>query len=167
MYECALLWRQVYILYYVSRLSLFLYIGLILMNSITAKMLAQSASRALGLVNAKCKLVGGVPYTIFTKLYDSIAWPDIAYGAALQGHKNFSCITAVQNRATRFFWGLGDTRLQLQFLEWVTCFVRQGRQQQIFVQEYIPCTNSTILIKRISILAYAKSDRSKRWYFWM
>ena len=71
--------------------------------SITAKMLAQSASRALGLVTAKCQLVGGVPNNIFTKLYDSIVWPVIAYGAAVWGHKNLSCITAVQNGAMRLF----------------------------------------------------------------
>ncbi len=45
------------------------YLGLILDEfldfNITAKMVAQSASRALGLLIAKFKRMGGMPYTVF------------------------------------------------------------------------------------------------------
>ena len=61
----------------ISYASIYKYLGLVLDAyldySVTAKFVAQSASRALGLVIAKCKPVGGVPYNVFTKLYDSIA----------------------------------------------------------------------------------------------
>lgn len=67
--------------------------------SVTAKMVAQSASPALGLVIAQCKQIWGVPYNVYTKLYDSIVWPVIAYGAAIWGDTSFACIEAVQNRA--------------------------------------------------------------------
>ena len=43
--------------------------------TITAKAVSQSASRASGLIIAKCKSVGGVPFEVFTKLYETIAWP--------------------------------------------------------------------------------------------
>ncbi len=87
------------------------YLGLILDEfldfNITAKMVAQSASRALGLLIAKFKRMGGMPYTVFSKLYDNLVWPIIAYGAAVWGTTRFSCIDAVQNRAMRFFLGTG------------------------------------------------------------
>jgi hypothetical protein len=39
--------------------------------STTAKMVAQSASRALGLLIVKCKVIGGLRYEVFTKLLAS------------------------------------------------------------------------------------------------
>ena len=75
--------------------------------SLTAKAVAQSASRALGLLIAKFKCMGGMPYDVFTRLYDSLVWPVISYGASIWGTKSFSCIAAVQNRAMRFFLGTG------------------------------------------------------------
>ena len=74
---------------------------------VTAKIVAQSATRALGLLIAKYKSIGGMPFKVFTKLYDSLVWPVISYGAAIWGTKSYSCINAVQNRAMRFFLGTG------------------------------------------------------------
>ena len=51
--------------------------------------------------------MGGMPYDVFTKLYDSVVWPIFSYGAAIWGSKSFSYINAVQNRAMRFFLGTG------------------------------------------------------------
>ena len=75
--------------------------------NVTVKSVAQSASRALGLLIAKCKILGGVPYNVFTKLYDSVVWPVINYSAPLWGVRTYSCIEAVHNRAQRFFLGVG------------------------------------------------------------
>ena len=65
------------------------YLGLLLDEyldfNVTAKSFAQSAGRAIGLVIAKCKEMGGVPYNVFTKLYDSSVWPVIAYGSSVWG----------------------------------------------------------------------------------
>ena len=88
-----------------------MYLGLLLHENldfnITARTVAQSASRALGLLIAKSKALGGMPYKVFTKLYDTMVWPVVAYGAAVWGDKVFSCINAVQNRAMRFYMGTG------------------------------------------------------------
>ena len=70
---------------------------------VTDEIVSQSASRALGLLIAKFKALVGMPYDVFTKLYDSLVWPVIAYGAEIWGDRSFSCIDAVQNRAMRFF----------------------------------------------------------------
>ena len=75
--------------------------------NITAKVVAQSAGRALGLLIAKFKCMGGMPYDVFTRLYDTMVWPVISYGASVWGVKSFTCINAVQNRAMRFFLGTG------------------------------------------------------------
>jgi hypothetical protein len=87
------------------------YLGIVLHEhvdfNVTERVVAQSASRALGLLIAKFKLVGGVPHSIFTKLYVSAVWPVIAFGASLRGHKSYPCINAVHNRAMRFFLGVG------------------------------------------------------------
>ena len=75
--------------------------------NVTAKAVAQSASRALGLLTAKFKSIWGMPYDVYTKLYDAMVWPVLSYGASVWGVKSFSCINAVQNRAMRFFLGTG------------------------------------------------------------
>ena len=72
-----------------------------------AKTVAQSATRALGLLIAKCKQVGGFAYSTFTKLYDSLVWSVIDYGASIWGFTDYTCINAVHHRACRFFMGVG------------------------------------------------------------
>ena len=80
---------------------------------VTAKYVANSATRALGLVISKDKAAvrggggGGLPYEVFTKLFDTIVWPTINYGSDIWGTKDYSCINAVQNRACRYFLGVG------------------------------------------------------------
>ena len=87
------------------------YLGVVLSEhldyDIVTKAVAQSASRALGLLIAKCRTMGGVPYDVFTKLYDSVVWPVVNYSAQVWGFRSFSCIDAVQNRAMMFYLGVG------------------------------------------------------------
>ena len=62
------------------------YLGLILNEfldfNITAKIVAKSDNRALGLVMAKCKTIGDVSYDVLKKLFDFLVSPIIEYGAA-------------------------------------------------------------------------------------
>jgi len=87
------------------------YLGLVLTEfmdmNITVKYVAMAAQRALGVLIAKSKSQGGLPYPVFTKLYDTLVQPIIDYGAAIWGHKSFSCIQTVQNRAMRYYLGVG------------------------------------------------------------
>ena len=53
--------------------------------NVTAKLVAQSGGRALGLLIAKFKSLGGMPFNVYSEMYDSLVWPVIAYGAALWG----------------------------------------------------------------------------------
>ena len=72
-----------------------------------AKYVAQSANRSLGLLIAKYKATGGMPYKVYTSLYNTLVDSVIRYGSAIWGFRSFSCISAVQNRASRFFLGVG------------------------------------------------------------
>jgi len=72
-----------------------------------AKGVFKSASRALGLLIAKCKGHGGFQFSVFTKLFDSMVWSVVNYGSAIWGTQQFSCINAVQDRAMRFYMGVG------------------------------------------------------------
>ena len=87
------------------------YLGLVLTvfldYSKTAKAVAKSANRALGLIIAKSKAFGGLPYDVLYKLYESLVCPVIRYGAPIWGTECFSCIQAVQNRAARYFLNVG------------------------------------------------------------
>ena len=87
------------------------YLGILLTEHLDfnamAAQVAKSASRALGLVIAKYKSFGGLPFDTYCKLYDSVVWSTISYGSAVWGDREFSVINAVQNRAERFFMGVG------------------------------------------------------------
>ena len=78
-----------------------------LLFSVTVKAVAKSAHRALGLLIAKSKCNGGMPFECFSKLYDALVLSIINYGSAVWGTREYSVINAVHNRACRFFLGVG------------------------------------------------------------
>ena len=61
------------------------------------KMITQSASRALGLLIAKVKALGGMLHQCFSKCYDAIVQSTLNYGAPINGIRTFSCIDTVQD----------------------------------------------------------------------
>ena len=79
------------------------YLGLVLNEflgyNITCKIIAQSANRTLGVLIAKSKAYGGMPYDCYTKLFNAIVQPILDYGAGIWGNRSYSCINAVQHRA--------------------------------------------------------------------
>ena len=87
------------------------YLGLLLMEHLDynsmAKHVAKAANRALGLVISRYKTFGGLPYNSYTKLYDSVVYSTISYGAAVWGDRHFSCISTIQKRVERFFIEVG------------------------------------------------------------
>ena len=148
------------------------YLGVLLTEhldfELTAKFVAQSASRALGLLIAKYKLAGGLPYNVYTKLYKSVVCPVIEYSASIWGFKSYSCINAVQNRAMRVFLGVGKytpTAALHGELGWEPCISRQW----LCIGRHVArksCTNSSRLNKRIALWASAyASPRCRNWFF--
>ena len=96
---------------HLKTVSHYKYLGIIMDEFLTfnlaTKTLADHASRALGALIAKFKSLGGLPFKVFTKLFDSLVLPILTYGAAVWGFRSFSCIDAVYNRACRFYLGVG------------------------------------------------------------
>ena len=91
--------------------SKYKYLGLWLeehLNHIhTVKPLASSAGRALGVLMTKYHQAGGMSYEVFTHLYNAMVLPVPNYGAGIWGTTSFSVINTIQNRACRFFLGVG------------------------------------------------------------
>ena len=127
--------------------------------TVMAKMVSQAAGRALGLLIAKYKTLGGMPFDVYNKLYDALVWPVIAYGADVWGDRPYSCIEAIQNQAMRFYLGVSRYTPSAGVagdMGWTPTFIRQWKS-------VLP--NSRIN-KRIFMYAYQKSNnRCKNWPF--
>lgn len=72
--------------------------------NVTAKIVAQSAGRVLGLI-ARYKNSGGLPYSVYTKLKESCIVRAPLFGE--HTHSLNSCINAVHHRTMRFFLDIG------------------------------------------------------------
>ena len=92
-------------------ISQYKYLGLMLTEHLDylqmTKFVAKSASRALGFLICKDKALGGIPFKCFTKCYNSLVQPVIDYCSSIWGTNGYSCVEVVQNRACRYFLGLG------------------------------------------------------------
>ena len=73
----------------------------------TVRPLSSSANRALGALITKVKNIGGMSYDMFTRLYESLVLPVLNYGAAIWGTAKYHCANVIQNRASRYFLGVG------------------------------------------------------------
>ena len=148
------------------------YLGVVLSEhldyDVMVKFVAQSASRALGLVIAKCKFIGGVPYNVFSKLYETVVWPVINYSAPVWGFRSYSCIDAVHNRAMRFYLGVGKytpNDAVAGDMGWKPPSLRQWKSVCSYWAKLSLMTN-TRLNKRLALWAASKSSRScKNWTF--
>ena len=156
----------------ISVIDRYTYLGVVLSEyldyNIMVKCVAQSASRALGLLIAKCKAIGGVPYNVFTKLYDSVVWPVINYSAPIWGFRSYSYIHAVHNRAMRFFLGVGKYTPNDAVsgeMAWKPTSVRQWKSVCLYWSK-LSAMGYSRLNKRIALWASGKSSRScKNWMY--
>jgi hypothetical protein len=73
----------------------------------TVSQVAASASRALGGLISKFHQFGGMNYETFTHLYKSLVSPVLNYGAGIWGTSKYQCLNTVQNKACRFYLGVG------------------------------------------------------------
>ena len=66
-----------------------------------------AARRALGSLVGKAKALGGLSYTTYTYLYDTLVAPVMDYSSCIWGFEHYSTLEATQNNALRFFLGVG------------------------------------------------------------
>ena len=130
--------------------------------------MAQAAGRAFGLLVVKYKAAGGMPYNVFTKLYNSTVLAVINYGSAIWGTKTFSCIEAIHNRAMRFYLGTGKytpNAALIGDMGWEPIMVKQYAS---VANHWARCINmdNTRTNKRVFLYAVRKSGSScKNWAF--
>ena len=68
--------------------------------------LCEAAGRALGSLVAKHISIG-LPFSVYTKLYDSLVVPVMDYSCEVWGFKDYSKCQALQHRAQRTYLGVG------------------------------------------------------------
>jgi len=149
-----------------SIVNKYTYLGIVLNEhldyNVSAKCVAQSARRELGLLIAKCKLAGGVPYNVFTKLYDAVVWSVVSYGAAIWCFRSFSCLNAVNNRAMRYYLGVGkytpNTALAGE-MAWIPPIVRPWKTIALSWSR-LSCSLQSRVNKRIALWANHKSGNT-------
>ena len=121
--------------------------------AVTAKYIAQSATRALGLLISKFK-VGEMPYEVFTSLYHTMVWSAISYGAGIWGTKEFSSVNAVQNTECSRKWqnGMGTA----------VCETVESVLGQWF---RLNSMDNCRINKKASNWSYSVKDGCKKWCF--
>ena len=91
--------------------STYKYLGMYLSehvdSNVTSFYLAESASEAIGVIIAKCKLYGGMSCQMYTKLFDSLVVSILDYASAVWHNNLINNIDNVQHRAMRSFLGVG------------------------------------------------------------
>ena len=89
------------------------YLGLWLQEhldfKVTVSQLAASGNRALGGLISKFHGLGEIDYDAFYYLYSSLVIPVLNYGAGIWGTCHYQCLNSVQNKACRFFLGVGPS----------------------------------------------------------
>ena len=108
----------------------------------------------IGLLIAKFKCMGGMPYNVLTRLYDSSVWSVISYGASVWGTKSYSCITAVQNRAMRLFLGTGKYTPNAAVsgdLRWQSAHIRQWKSVFIYWNRIVHICTKAALTNRVPL----------------
>ena len=148
------------------------YLGLYLNEymdfKITADHVAQCASRALGLLIAKSKAFGGMPFNCFRKLYESMVMPIIEYGAAVWGQQQYTSINRVCNRAWKYFLGVHKFTANAAVLGDVAVTPPVVMQHVAIARQWCRMVNmdDQRLNKKIFVWAYQYSNLGcKNWVF--
>ena len=119
--------------------------------------LAKSAGRALSALYAKFKSAGGMAYDVYTKLYQSLVEPVLFYCAGIWGLTDYTKINTVQNKACRYFLGVGKNASNAATrgdMGWTNCFVKQRLEScRLFCK--LSNTTDNRLVK--SIFKWSKS----------
>ena len=92
------------------------------------KEISKSATRALGLIIAKFKSLGGISYACFKKLYESSVESILRYASGIWGVKERQVLNTVQNKAARFILGVNKTAPNLATrgdLGWISWWCKQ------------------------------------------
>ena len=90
--------------------------------------ITKSESRALGAIYMKYQSAGGMTYTVYKKLIDSVVEPVLFYCAGIWGNRKFSKVESIINKACRYFLGVSKNAPNVSSkgdMGWVSAEVKQ------------------------------------------
>ena len=97
--------------------------------NVTVRELTKAANRALGCLTAKYMHLGGMPYSVYCKLYETLVEPILYYCVGIWGQKEYRLVNNVQNRAMRLFLGVTKKKTsnvaKLGDMGWTPCIFKQ------------------------------------------
>jgi hypothetical protein len=138
--------------------------------NVTAKIVAQSASRALGLLIAMCKSAAGLPDNDFTHLYDTSVRSIISYGSAFWGFLSYSCIIALQFRTMLFLFGVGRYTPNVAVsggIRWIPPEIRQRKSIAIHLSRMSYMLDCRVN-KRVALWSASAANRTcKNCFFYV
>ena len=88
----------------------------------------KSASRALGAIYIKYQSAGGMTYSVYTKLIESVVEPVLFYCSGIWGNRKFPKVESVMNKACRYFLGVSKNAPNLSSkgdMGWVSADTKQ------------------------------------------
>ena len=109
-----------------------------------------------------------MPYQCFSKCYDAIVQSTLNYSAPIYGTSAFSCIDAVQNRACRYFLGLGKYAPNTAINGDMGWSLPQHKQWIYVIRHWCKLTNmdNTLLTEIIfTACSQMASHRCKTWFY--
>ena len=127
-----------------------------------AKILSESAGRALGGVIHKYRNLKDVGYYTFEKMYNAGVTAISDYGAEIWGFKNFSFNNNVQNRAMRYYLGVhrfAPIAGMLGDFGWLSCKYRRYICMLRFWNRMI-CTSDERIVKKLFNYDYAMCNKN-------
>ena len=136
--------------------------------NLTANIQAESAGRALGAIIAKSIKAGGLPFKVFTMLYDSCCATVAEYGSEIWGYKDREDLLKVHMRAARVFLGVPKHTAKPGILAEINWLQPAYRTRIRMVRQYfrVEGMDSSRLTKRI--LSWdkdvAENANFKTWY---
>ena len=95
----------------INTVSSYKHLGLTLIEYVdyseSITLVVQSASRAFGSIISKFRSKGGLPFAVYTKLYDTLVWQILNYSAPIWGIRDYNAVNKLHNQAWPFYLGIG------------------------------------------------------------
>ena len=145
------------------------YLGIILQDNldfnVTATILANSGSRALGGIISKFKKLKGLGFNTFSSLFTSGVVPILDYCSSVWGFQSYNQIDSVQNRAIRFYLGTHRFSPNLAIngdVGWIYSQVRRKINMLRYWNRLIKFDNSR-LTKKVFLWDLSKRRSTGTW----
>ncbi len=143
------------------------YLGLVfdefLDFNVTAGTLADSAGRALGAIYSKFKILKGLGYKTYTKMYETGVVPILDYCSGVWGFNRSSKADGIQNRAIRWFLGVHKFAANLAVngdMGWIMSETRQNTAMLRLWNRFVKMDNTRLAKK---VFLWDRKYKNNNW----